>query len=341
MNFELDDEQRTIQATARDLLERRLPTDRLRALLADGHNDRALWEELVDLGWAGLAIGEEHGGQGLGIVELAVITEELGRALAPVPLLANAAAAIVVEHAGSERQRSELLPALADGRRRGAVAVAREGVARLAIDAGGSTALVVVEGERAALAPPATVVTPEATIDPTRRYATVYVDGGEPLPGPTRGALDRIEVLLAAELCGVAQRALELAVAYARQRHQFGRPIGAFQGVSHRCARMLLDVDTARALTLYAAWAADHDDGALPLAASAAKAAAAEAAWHVTASSLQVHGGIGFAWEHDIHLLLKRARATGQVLGTAREHRTRIAALRRSMLAGAPTAASA
>ena len=151
--------------------------------------------------------------------------------------------------------------------------------------------------------------------------------GGEPLPGDAAAALDRIATALAAELTGVAQRAMEMAVEYARDRKQFGRPIGAYQAVSHRCAQMLLETEGARSASYYAAWAADAEPETLPLAASMAKAYASDAGWRVTASSLQVHGGIGFTWEHDLHFFLKRAKADGILFGSAREHRERVAEL--------------
>jgi alkylation response protein AidB-like acyl-CoA dehydrogenase len=143
-------------------------------------------------------------------------------------------------------------------------------------------------------------------------------------------------VALAAELVGVAQRALEMAVDYARERKQFGRPIGSYQAVSHRCAEMLLEVETARSCTYYAAWAADAEPETLPLAAAMAKAYASDAGWRVTAAALQVLGGIGFTWEHDLHFLLKRARVDGALYGSAREHRERVAELSGLSRAPAP-----
>ncbi len=134
-------------------------------------------------------------------------------------------------------------------------------------------------------------------------------------------------MLLAAELTGVAQRAMEMAVEYAREREQFGRPIGAYQAVAHRCAEMLLETESARATMLFAAYAADHEPESLPLAAATAKSCASDAGWKVTASSLQVHGGIGFTWEHDLHFFLKRAKADAHLYGSAAEHRERVADL--------------
>jgi alkylation response protein AidB-like acyl-CoA dehydrogenase len=164
-------------------------------------------------------------------------------------------------------------------------------------------------------------------IDSTRSYATVGADAGEPLPGDIDAARDRIAVALAAELTGIAQRAMDMSVAYAKERHQFDRPIGAYQAVSHACAGMLYDVEEARSLTYYAAWAADAEPESLPIAAAMAKARASDAAWDVTKAAIQAHGGIGFTWEHDLHFLLKRARAGGQMYEPASRHRDRVAAL--------------
>ena len=130
-----------------------------------------------------------------------------------------------------------------------------------------------------------------------------------------------------AESVGVAQRTMEMAVDYAKEREQFGRPIGAYQAVSHACAQMLLEVEGARSVVLYAAWALDHEPESGPLAASMAKAYASDAGWRVPAAALQVHGGIGFTWEHDLHLWLKRGKANAYLWGDAREHRARVADL--------------
>jgi alkylation response protein AidB-like acyl-CoA dehydrogenase len=165
------------------------------------------------------------------------------------------------------------------------------------------------------------------TIDSTRRFASVSADGGEALEGDVQAGLDRVATALAAELTGVAQRTMEMAVDYAKERKQFDRPIGAYQAVSHRCAQMLMEVESARALTYFAGYAADSEPEELSLAASAAKAYASDAGWRVSASSLQVHGGIGFTWEHDLHFFLKRATTDAHLFGTARRHRERVAEL--------------
>jgi alkylation response protein AidB-like acyl-CoA dehydrogenase len=168
-------------------------------------------------------------------------------------------------------------------------------------------------------------IEPLELIDATRSFARVSADGGDELTAET--GMYRPMIALAGELTGVAQKALEMAVEYARDRQQFGRAIGAYQGVSHRCAQMLYDVEEARSLTYYAAWTADAEPESMPLAAHMAKARASEAAWTVTANALQVFGGIGFTWENDLQFWLKRARVAGELLGTAGEHRDSVAEL--------------
>jgi alkylation response protein AidB-like acyl-CoA dehydrogenase len=155
----------------------------------------------------------------------------------------------------------------------------------------------------------------------------VRADGGEPLAGDHFAAADRIVTALSAETVGVAQKAMEMAVDYARERKQFGRAIGSYQAVSHRCAQMLLEVEGSRSGAYYAAWCADAEPESLPAAASGAKAYSSDAGWRVCTSSLQVHGGIGFTWEHDLHFFLKRAKTNSLLYGSAREHRERVAAL--------------
>src|SRR5256885_5707727 len=195
-------------------------------------------------------------------------------------------------------------------------------------DADGASLLVLNDGDRAVLVEAGDAeIEPVELIDATRAYARVSADGGDPLPGDVESAADRALVALAAELTGIAQRAMEMAVSYAKERQQVERPIGAYQAVSHRCAEMLYDTEEARSLTYYAAWTADAEPDSLPLAASMAKARASEAAWRVSAAALQVHGGIGFTWEHDLHFLLKRAKVGAELLGDPRMHRERVATL--------------
>ena len=188
--------------------------------------------------------------------------------------------------------------------------------------------IVLLEGDSGVVVEGSAAVEPLDTIDSTRRFARVRADGGEALGGgnPCPGG-DRLAAAIAAEMTGVAQRAMEMAVEYARERKQFDRPIGAYQAVSHKCAEMLLRVEGARSASYYAGWTADSEPETLPLASAMAKAWASDAAWKVTADALQVLGGIGFTWEHDLHFFLKRAKVDGSLFGSAREHRERVAEL--------------
>jgi alkylation response protein AidB-like acyl-CoA dehydrogenase len=328
VNFDFSDDQQAIKRTAHDFLANRFKPEKVRELAEAGSYDDALWSEIAELGWPGIFIEEEHGGQGLGIVELVILQEELGYALAPTPFFSNAAAGLVIAHAGSDEQKSRWLPGIASGEGRGTVGVVTNGEAPLVPDADSASVIVLVDGDQATLVEAASAeVEPRDTIDSTRRYASVRASGGDALGGDVQAGLDRAEIALAAELVGVAQWAMETAVAYAKDRKQFDRPIGAYQAVAHRCAQMLLEVESSRSTTYYAGWAADNEPESAALAASMAKAYAADAGWHVTASSLQVHGGIGFTWEHDLHFFLKRARTDGHLLGSARQHRDRVAEL--------------
>jgi len=328
MNFDFSDDQQAIKRTAKELLAERFKLERVRELAeAGGYHDEA-WREMCELGWAGIFVEERYGGQGLGLVELAILCEELGYALAPVPFLSNAAAGLAIQIAGTDEQRERWLPGIASGEARGALGLARDGQARLVPDAEGAEVIVLATTEGGQVVDAADAdVEPLDTIDATRPFAAVRSEGGDPLGSDAGDSPPRYATALSAELTGVAQRALEMAVEYARERKQFDRPIGAYQAVSHRCAQMLLEVEGARSTSLYAAWCGDAEPESLPLAASMAKAYASDAGWRVTASALQVLGGIGFTWEHDLHFFLKRAKVDGVLFGSAAEHRDRVAEL--------------
>jgi alkylation response protein AidB-like acyl-CoA dehydrogenase len=327
MNFDFSDDQHAIKRTAKDLLAARFKLDHVRELAEAGEYDDDAWRELCELGWPGIFVPEEHGGQGLGTVELVILAEELGYALAPLPFLSNAAAGLMLQHAGSDEQRERWLPGVASGDALGTVGLARDGVAELVPDAGEAAFVILVEDGHATLQQGSEGAEQLDTIDSTRRFYRVPAAGGEELPGDPQPALDRIYTTLAAELAGVSQRALEMAVQYARDRKQFGRPIGSYQAVSHACAQMLLETENSRSTAYYAGWCADAEPESLPAGASMAKAYASDAGWNVTSSSLQVHGGIGFTWEHDLHFFLKRAKVDAVLYGSAREHRDRVAEL--------------
>jgi alkylation response protein AidB-like acyl-CoA dehydrogenase len=339
VNFDLNDEQQEIKRTANEFLGARFKPEKVRELAESRSYDDALWKEISELGWPGIAVAEGDGGQGLGMVELAVLLEQSGYACAPSPLLGTAGAALVISAAGSDEQKAEWLPKLASGEATGAFGGFADGESTLFCDLPTADVIVTFDGDGALLAP-ASEVDAESVeaIDATRSYALVSDAGGDRLPGDVDGGRDRLAVAIAAELVGVAQRTLEMATDYAREREQFGRPIGAYQAVGHRCAAMLLATEESRSLTYYAAWTADAEPESLPMASAMAAARACDAGWEVPASALQVLGGIGFTWEHDLQFWLKRGRVAGRMLGTPRDHRERVAELS-GLASGTPVAA--
>jgi alkylation response protein AidB-like acyl-CoA dehydrogenase len=357
MNFEFTDDQQAIKRTAREFLAARYKPEVMRALAEDerGFTDEQ-WHELADLGWPGVTIAEEHGGLGLGAVELVVIAEEIGYALAPCPLHSDVCAALLLSAAGGEEQQARWLPPVASGELRGTPAVWDEQAGwapdhseleasagtltatKIAVpDAGLADFLIVAAADGAhylvEVGATGVEVSAEPGLDPTRKLFRVQLSGApaESLsrrdPERVAHAYATIIAALAAENVGVAQRTMEMAVQYAKERKQFDRPIGSYQAISHRCAQMLLEVEGARSLTYWAAWALDHEPETAPRAASMAKAYAGDAGFRVAASALQVHGGIGFTWEHDLHYFLKRATANAHAYGDARWHRDQVAEL--------------
>jgi alkylation response protein AidB-like acyl-CoA dehydrogenase len=327
MDFDLTEDQKEIKNVARELLAARAPMSKLREAAEAGQYDQALWTEIVELGWSGIAVDERFGGQGLGAVELAVLLEELGYACAATPFLSTAVAAAVIQATGTDEQRERWLPRLASGE-----LTAGLGTPDLVADGDRAAVVVLLDGDDARL-----VEEPRAeaivTIDPTRRFARVIGDG-EPLAG---GTVARVNAAIAAEVVGVCQRALEMTVEYVKDRKQFGVPVGSFQAVSHRCAQMLLQTESARSTAYFAAWAADADPSRLGEAAALAAAAAATGGREVAASAIQAHGGIGFTWEADVHWLYKRAQLDAALLGGAGRHHAalaRAAAARLSAPAG-------
>jgi alkylation response protein AidB-like acyl-CoA dehydrogenase len=359
MNFEFSDDQRAIKRTAREFLEARYPLATVRRLAEDerGFTDEQ-WAELVELGWAGVIVPEESGGLGLGAVELIVIAEEMGYALAPSPWFSTTCAALMLDAAGTDAQRERWLGPLAEGEARGTLAVwddnsgwapdhsevepAADGTlscVKIAVPDAASANFIIVSGADGRhylaehdVSDPGITLLAEEAIDPTRKlfrveFSGVSVEPLEVAPEAVARAYATIVTILAAENVGVAQRAMEMAVAYAKDRTQFDRPIGSYQAVSHRCAQMLLEVEGSRSLCYWAAWALENEPDTAPRAASAAKAYAGDAGFRVPASALQVHGGIGFTYEHDLHFFLKRGHANAHAFGDSRWHRDRVADL--------------
>ncbi|HEY1450452.1 MAG TPA: acyl-CoA dehydrogenase family protein [Solirubrobacteraceae bacterium] len=341
MDFGFTDDQRDIQRTARDLLAGRATPARVREHAEARTLDQSLWRELSELGWPGIAVSEEYGGQGLGQIELSILCEELGRSLAPVPFLPSALAATVIEQAGSAEQRERWLPGLASGETIGALGSAVDGNAELVIGGADAQVIVLIEpdGSGRAVAAEDVEVTPLQAIDPTRSAAAVSApdDEGE-LPGEVCVGLGRALISVSAELVGVCDRALAMTVEYVKDRKQFGVPVGAYQAVSHRCAQMLLETEKARSTTAFAGWTADADPERLAEAAAMAKASASEAGREVTAAAIQMHGGIGFTWEADVHWLFKRAQLDAALLGGAKRHRAQIASILADRIGASATA---
>ncbi len=315
MDFDLTEDQREIKDVARELLAARSPFPKVREAAESGEYDAALWKEIIELGWPGIAVAEQYGGQGLGAVELAVLLEELGYACAATPFLSTAVAAAAIQAGGSDQQRERWLPGLVAGELSAGV-----GTPELVVDGHGADVVVLIDDDGARLVE-SPAAEPLRAIDPTRRFATVRGDGEALSPE----VADRLRAAVAAEVVGVCQRALEMTLDYVKDRKQFGVPVGSFQAVAHRCAQMLLHTESVRSTAYYAAWAADAEPQRLGEAAALAAAAAATAAREVPASAIQAHGGIGFTWEADVHWLYKRGEVDRALLGGAKRHHAALA----------------
>ncbi|MBA3413389.1 MAG: acyl-CoA/acyl-ACP dehydrogenase [Actinobacteria bacterium] len=317
MNFSFTPEQQDLRREARALLAERYPAERV-AELADSEEgwDPASWHELAELGWLGVSVPEEHGGAGLGFVEEAVLFEELGRALYPGPYFATVALVL-------SALPPELQAEVARGEARWSAALDGElapdlaSVERILTARDGQLYAVPAEGQMV------------ATTDGTRRLGRLAaITGGEPVASADALAQIRLRALaaLACEAVGIATRALELSVDYAKTREQFGRPIGVYQAVSHGLADAYVETELARSLAYWAAWSVAENAENAPLAVAAAKAYACDAAVSVCERAIQTHGGIGFTWEHVLHRLYKRAQWNQAYEGFAPAHRAQIAA---------------
>ena len=361
--FALSDEQAELAGMVRDLLRKRSGSQAVRKAVEQPKGfDESLWAVLCEqVGVAALAIPEEYGGAGFTLFETHVVLEELGAALTPSPLLGSgvlAAQALLL--AGDEASCADLLPGIAAGTSVAALAWAGEAgrwsTGRLPVSASqtegswsvdGSSAFV-LDGDHAdvllvlADAPrgpglfrvdpeqPGVRRTASPSMDQTIRLAGVELESAEAtLVSADAGAflptLRDIACSAVSSLqVGAAQRCLDMTVSYARERVQFGRPIGSFQALKHRMADMLVEVETARSASWAAAWSAAKRDDELATRAAAAKAWCSEAFNTVAAETVQLHGGIAITWEHDAHLYFKRAHATSQLFGQPREHRRRL-----------------
>ncbi|KAA0120609.1 acyl-CoA dehydrogenase family protein [Mycolicibacterium sp. P9-22] len=366
MNFELDSEQEAFRDGVRKFFEQHsAPADVRRFVDGGEPRDEQLWRTMAtELGLHGIALDDEHGGAGAGLVELALVLEEAGRALLCSPLLATVLlAATAIQDSGDVRAAAHWLPLIADGDLVATLAVTEDGdpfdldtVATVATPTPAGWALTgrkrfVVDGDRADVVIVAAntprglsilavdtssenvTIQPEPVLDLTRPLSTVTMNEapgsllgveGNARPGVER-TLRRAAIGLAAEQVGVAQACLDMAIDYAKTRHQFGRAIGSFQAIKHQCADILVDVEASRTLTYFAAWSMASGTGDDALLAEMAAAYASDAAYRAAARNLQIHGGIGYTWEHDAHLLFKRATASAHILRSPSARRLAIA----------------
>jgi alkylation response protein AidB-like acyl-CoA dehydrogenase len=327
MDFDLTEDQFALRAGASELLDDLASPARVRAhTTTDAPFDRALWRAMVDQGWLGVEVDEPGGGLGLGSVEVAVLVEELGRHAAPAPFVPTVLALDAFAGAGDDAWVGRLLSGDA------IACVAWDADAPVPYAPSADVAIVVADDGVYA-----TELTErprrEPAMDLTRELGWLQFDrstarrlGGA--EARTR-LVDRGATFTSADLLGSASRALDLAVEYAKDRVQFGRPIGSFQAVKHRCADMLVDVEGMRSTVYWAAWCIGVGDAEASVAASTAKIWCGDASKRVMASALQVHGGIGFTWEHDLHFFLKRAQLDQLSFGDASAHRGRLASLLR------------
>ncbi|HET7873890.1 MAG TPA: acyl-CoA dehydrogenase family protein [Methylomirabilota bacterium] len=371
MNFGFNDEQELLRSTARKFFENECPSEVVRKLMDTPEGmTPALWSKLAEQGWLGLTYPEAYDGMGLGLVDLVVLMEEMGRAVVPGPYFSTVllGGGIVLE-AGSEAQKKEWLPKIAGGQARLALAwlepsaqLGAEGITLTAAEQGGKyilsgtklfvhdahTADALVVAARTGKAGVSLFLVPKGakglevallpTMDQTRKLCEVTLKdvavGADALVGAAGAGwpalervIDRATVGLCAEMCGGAQKVLDMTVEYAKIRQAFGRPIGSYQGVKHKAADMLVDVENSKSITYYAAWAMDERVPEAPLAVSMAKAYVSDAYRRVSANGIQLHGGIGFTWEHDLHLYFKRAKGSEFTFGDATYHRERVAQL--------------
>ncbi|EID11293.1 putative acyl-CoA dehydrogenase [Mycobacterium xenopi RIVM700367] len=333
MGIALTDDHRELAEVARGFLTAQKARWAARALLDSADENRPpFWQELVELGWLGLHIDEQHGGSGYGLPELVVVVEELGRAVAPGPFVPTVVTSAVIAHGGTAEQKARLLPGLVDGTITGGVGLEGDvvvdggvanGEAGIVFGAGLADVLLIAAGEDVLLLDRGrdgvSIEVPTNT-DPTRRsgrvtLSNVAVTADDILPGARESALARARVLVAAEAVGGAADCVDAAVEYAKVRQQFGRTIATFQAVKHHCANMLVGAESATAAVWDAARAAGEDEEQFRLIAAVAAALAFPAYAHNAELNIQVHGGIGFTWEHDAHLHLRRALVLRALFG--------------------------
>jgi len=372
VNFAFSEEQEELRRSVRRFLDDKSPVAEVRRLMdtIEGY-DPKVWAQMGnELGLQSLHIPEAYGGQGYSFVELVVVLEEMGRSLLCAPFFSTVClAANAILNAGTEEQKSALLPGIASGETIATLAFTEpsgkwdaagitmeatpdgsggytlDGTKMFVLD--GHTANLIVVAARSAGSggtegisfftvdgdAPGLTRTALPTMDQTRKQAKLEFSGVKASLVGEEGAawaalsktLDQVAVCLAAEQVGGAQRCLDMSVEYAKVRIQFGRPIGSFQAIKHKCADMLLEVESSKSAAYYAGWAAAEDNDELPVVASLAKSYCSEAYFHAAAENIQIHGGIGFTWEHPAHLYFKRAKSSELLFGDPAYHRELLA----------------
>jgi alkylation response protein AidB-like acyl-CoA dehydrogenase len=362
VNFAFSEEQEELRSIVRQFLEAKSPESAVREQMETERGyDPDVWKQMAEqLGLQSLIIPEEYGGQGFGYVELTVVLEEMGRYLLCAPYFSTVVlAANTLLHSGDEAAKKEYLPGIASGETIATLAFTEpngrwdESGIEMTVDDGRLTGTksFVLDGHVADLIlvaargpkgvslyavpgdAPGLTRTPLSTMDQTRKQAKLEFDGveGRLIGEEGKGwdvlstVLDLAAVALAAEQVGGAQRCLDMSVEYAKVRVQFGRPIGSFQAIKHKCADMLLEVESAKSAAYYAGWCASEMNDELPSVASLAKAYCSDAYFHAAAENIQIHGGIGFTWEHPAHLYFKRAKSSELLFGDPTYHRELLA----------------
>lgn len=346
MEFAFNDDQQMIAETARAFFTENATSERTRKAMAGNGIDRDLWTAFCqELGLSGIAIPESVGGSGLGFVELAIVTEAAGAQVAALPMLGSLVqAAQAIAAGGSDAQRADWLPALLSGEKIASyfhdAAMQADGDmltggSRFVPHGTSADMFIVTDTRRMWIVradAPGVTVTRQTTMDETRPYARVELSGvqGEPLADAVAalGAAHRAAfIAVAAEALGGAQACLDRTVDYSKERVQFGRQIGSFQAYKHRLADMMVEIEQARSAVYWAACAVDEQAEDAAMALHAAKSFAADTYFRCAGDMIQLHGGIGFTWEHDAHLFFKRARALQSMLGSGNWHREQIATM--------------
>lgn len=370
MDFDFTSDQVMLRNSVREYLTEKCPTTFVRTMLADplGYS-KEMWKEMADLGWLGLTFPEDNNGLGLGMIELAMVLEEMGRAVFPGPYFASVLlAGSTLKAAGDRAQKEKYLAGIASGELIATMGVLEEAAnwgpesIQMKADSGGggfvlngrkrfvpfghAADVMLVPARTSSSADPAQGISlflvdtkaqgvemsPMQNIDMTSKASEVRmtnvmvpeenvvgeVDGAWPV---VKDALQKAAVGAAAEMLGSARKSMEMAVDYAKAREAFGQPIGTFQAIKHKCADMLVDVENSHAAVYYASWAQDAQSDDAALAASVAKAYVGDAARKVCGEAIQVHGGIGFTWEFDLHLWFKRAKYYEPMYGDVDYHR--------------------